>query len=105
MNRKRVLAVLLSGVMVTGLLTACGGNSSGGGTNESAAPAADNSEAAADSGAETEPAADAADSGDKPFAGQSITFADTGAGDWEVSLDPIVEKFEAETGADRKSVV
>ena len=50
MNRKRVLAVLLSGVMVTGLLTACGGNSSGGGTNESAAPAADNSEAAADSG-------------------------------------------------------
>ena len=99
MNRKRVLAVLLSGVMVTGLLTACGGNSSGGGTNESAAPAADNSEAAADSGAETEPAADAADSGDKPFSGQSITFADTGAGDWEVSLDPIVEKFEAETGA------
>lgn len=99
MNRKRVLAVLLSGVMVTGLLTACGGNSSGGGTNESAAPAADNSESAADSGAETEPAADAADSGDKPFSGQSITFADTGAGDWEVSLDPIVEKFEAETGA------
>ena len=44
------------------------------------------------------PAADAADSGDKPFSGQSITFADTGAGDWEVSLDPIVEKFEAETG-------
>lgn len=31
MNRKRVLAVLMTGVMVGGLLTACGKNASGGG--------------------------------------------------------------------------
>lgn len=78
----------------------------GGGTNESSAPAADSKAAVDDSAAEAEPAdgdtadaGDTADSGDKPFAGQSITFADTGAGDWEVSLEPIIEKFEAETGA------
>lgn len=106
MNRKRVLAVLMTGVMVGGLLTACGKNASGGGTNESSAPAADSKAAVDDSAAEAEPAdgdtadaGDTADSGDKPFAGQSITFADTGAGDWEVSLEPIIEKFEAETGA------
>ncbi len=36
---------------------------------------------------------------EKPFEGQEITFADTGAGDWEKNLDPIIAKFEEETGA------
>lgn len=36
---------------------------------------------------------------EKPFEGQEITFADTGAGDWEEHLDPIIAKFEEETGA------
>ncbi len=33
------------------------------------------------------------------FEGQEITFADTGAGDWEEKIEPIIEKFEEETGA------
>lgn len=37
---------------------------------------------------------------DKPFEGQEITFADTGAGDWEDKLAPIIEKFEEITGAE-----
>lgn len=36
---------------------------------------------------------------DKPFEGQEITFADTGAGSWEEKLEPIIAKFEEETGA------
>lgn len=36
---------------------------------------------------------------EKPFAGQEITFADTGGGSWEEKLEPIVAKFEEETGA------
>lgn len=36
---------------------------------------------------------------DKPFSGQTITFTDTGAGDWEDTLEPLVEKFEEDTGA------
>lgn len=36
---------------------------------------------------------------EKPFEGQTITFADTGAGDWEDNLEPIIAKFEEETGA------
>ena len=36
---------------------------------------------------------------DKPFEGQEITFADTGGGSWEEKLEPIIAKFEEETGA------
>lgn len=36
---------------------------------------------------------------ERPFEGQEITFADTGAGDWEEKIEPIIEKFEEETGA------
>lgn len=36
---------------------------------------------------------------ERPFEGQEITFADTGAGDWEEVLEPIIAKFEEETGA------
>lgn len=36
---------------------------------------------------------------EKPFEGQEITFADTGAGSWEEKLEPIIAKFEEETGA------
>ena len=36
---------------------------------------------------------------DKPFEGQEITFADTGGGSWDEKLEPIIEKFEEETGA------
>lgn len=36
---------------------------------------------------------------DKPFEGQEITFADTGGGSWDEKLEPIIAKFEEETGA------
>lgn len=36
---------------------------------------------------------------DKPFEGQEITFADTGAGSWDDNLMPAVERFEELTGA------
>lgn len=36
---------------------------------------------------------------DKPFEGQEITFTDTGSGSWDEKLEPIIEKFEEETGA------
>lgn len=36
---------------------------------------------------------------DKPFEGQEITFADTGGGSWEEKLEPVIAKFEEETGA------
>ena len=36
---------------------------------------------------------------DKPFEGQEITFADTGGGSWDEQLEPILAKFEEETGA------
>ena len=36
---------------------------------------------------------------DKPFEGQEITFADTGGGSWDENLEPIIAKFEEETGA------
>ena len=87
--------------MAAGMLTGCGGGSTG--SSADSAPAADSGDTADSGDAAAKGAGDAsastADSGDKPFAGQSITFTDTGAGDWEVSLDPIVERFEEETGA------
>ncbi len=99
--KKRVLAILMSGTMAAGMLTGCGGGSTG--SSADSAPAADSGDTADSGDAAAKDAGDAsastADSGDKPFAGQSITFTDTGAGDWEVSLDPIVERFEEETGA------
>lgn len=86
--------------MVAGLLTACGGNSAGGGTNGNSTPATDSEGTAEGGAAESEPVSDGtADGGDKPFAGQSITWTDTGAGDWDEKIEPIVAKFEEETGA------
>lgn len=40
-----------------------------------------------------------AESAEKPFEGQEITFVDTGGGVWEEKLEPIIEKFEEQTGA------
>lgn len=112
--KKKVLAILLSGTMAAGMLTGCGGDSSGAASDS--APAADAGDTAdssdtADAGAADtgdaaavdedagDAAADTADSGDKPFAGQSITWTDTGAGDWDETLKPIVAAFEEQTGA------
>jgi len=35
----------------------------------------------------------------KPFEGQEINFIDTGGGVWDEKLQPIIDKFEEETGA------
>lgn len=77
MEKKRMASFLMAGIMVGMSLSGCGGS--------------DNQE-------DQENTASQSDS-EKPFAGQEITFADTGAGDWEDTLEPIVEKFEEETGA------
>jgi len=82
--KKKMLALMLAGTMMVALIAGCGSKSD-----------ADN-----DTASETEKGQEnqASDS-DKPFAGQSITFTDTGAGDWEEYIKPIIAKFEEETGA------
>lgn len=92
MKKKSIMALLLTGIMAGSLLTACGGSSSEEKKEEK--PAA---EEKSDEGADNAEA-DKGNS-DKPFAGQSITWTDTGAGDWEKNLEPIIAKFEEETGA------
>lgn len=93
MKKKSVMALLLAGVMAGSMLTACGSSSSEEKKEENTAA----DETKTDEGSDTAET-DKSDS-DKPFAGQSITWTDTGAGDWEDNLEPIIKKFEDETGA------
>jgi len=87
MKMKKALALLLGCTLVMGTLTACGSGSTD-----------DKKDDTVTSGDEQ----DGGSISDKPFSGQSITWASTGAGDWEDNLEPIVEKFEEETGAEVK---
>lgn len=77
MKKKRLMSCMMAGLLLGMSLTGCGGSD----------------------GQQEQENASAESNSDKPFAGQEITFADTGAGDWEDTLEPIVEKFEEETGA------
>lgn len=89
MKRRGFMALALAGIMAGSLLTACKASEKGEGTSAAKAET-DKSESAAGQTAASQ---------DKPFAGQSITWTDTGAGDWEDSLEPILAKFEEITGA------
>lgn len=80
MRRKKVIAWLLTGMLAGSMLGACGNT-----TDTKKQPDKTENGGAAE--------------GDKPYAGQSITWAMTGAGDWEDALEPVIAKFEEETGA------
>ena len=92
MKKMRVMSMVMAGMMAVSLLTACGGK------NTAESSVAETSAAKTEAAKTTENEQTEA-SADKPFAGQSITWTDTGAGDWEDNLAPIVAKFEEETGA------
>lgn len=88
MKRKSLMVCILAATLFGTSLAGCGSKDEGSGSdNTDNTDNTDNVEA------------DAGQDSDKPFAGQEITFIDTGAGDWEDNLEPIVEKFEEETGA------
>ena len=102
MKKNRLMALALTGIMAGTMLTACGGGAAESKNTEAAKTEAARTEAGKTEAAKTE--ADQTEekteaASDRPFAGQSITWADTGAGDWEVALEPIVARFEEQTGA------
>ncbi len=83
MKKMRMMSLAMAGIMAGSMMTACGSS-----TSEQNGTQTQKTEVA-----KTEA------SSDKPFAGQTITFTDTGAGDWEKHIDPIIAKFEEDTGA------
>ena len=64
MKKKRLMSCMMAGLLLGMSLTGCGGSD----------------------GQQEQENASAESNSDKPFAGQEITFADTGAGDWEDTL-------------------
>lgn len=87
MKRRKILLLLLIGAMAAGILGGCKSNSTG-----ETSPEKDSQDQ------ESNGSENVVDS-DQPFAGQEITWTDTGAGDGEETLEPIVAKFEEQTGA------
>lgn len=95
MKSRKMAAWLLISVMAGSLLSGCGKNSEGGNS-----PGKEQETGKSNSGSSSKTeGSSATKNSDKPFAGQEITWTDTGAGDWEENLEPILDKFEEETGA------
>ena len=85
---KKVTAVLLTSILAGTMTGGCGMRSD----------PVQNAETLEDETTE-EAAGENVQEKNRPYEGQEITFAGPGAGDWEKSIEPIIEKFEEYTGA------